>query len=482
MGDQKPMVQSRSRHRRVGLEVPWLARGTELVRENNVKSQRDVLVVSATSNMTTWVTSKVTGRSEHWTPERAARMAAALQEERSQRTKKIASRKKMKIENTSVRRKGRRRERKREDVRDKRQKTSTDTRHLLAKRTKAVRADGTVDEVLLRPELRRKGDAARQLLRQRERESPAWKTLDNKISDFYIPGGHWSVRLKGTSIAVYFEMMEEMLTSDYRAPPTWVRLHGPWMQAKKFIKEKMELDGKVFCTKDLQDHQEYITAAAKHRFDINESISAVTSCLSACNMAMKVNNINRTESFYDNMLREICRRQRTKMAKKSMGITLAEAKTFQAWDETCPHDEHQMGVFVQMGFERTLRWSDAMVMLESGIFWMGAEGAVIAIAKRKNAQTEVTYVAYPDTGTATCSVHRLRGMLERHGSKPPKFGWGREERFVFKEWTSARSRSHKGHRKTSLGEGHFRCGKQAYPKWKRVFQRGMRENAGKTTD
>ena len=354
-----------------------------------------------------------------------------------------------------------------------------------AKRDVKVRLESTdakplkLNETMLTASMRTQGNAARSLLRARERESPKWAKIVKRMSCFFIPGGHASTRAKGTSIQVYMDMFDEMLLGDFRAAPTWERYFGPWMEARVFIQSHMEKDGYSFCAKELEQHQEYVLAAAMDRYLRNPAISAVEVSFAAQHMALRMNGIKVSDNFYRKVLLDVCKRQRSKEVKKSAGLTLKQVKQFaKGYGRSKCLAERCVAVFVKIAFLRCLRWADAMVVMANAIYRMGKHGALICIPRRKNAQYTTEWFPLPDTGSKTCAVRQLRELMTDLGFVVPKQGWGKEKRFIFPEFTSKRGKSHPGKQEFTYYDGYFACGKRAYPKWNRLFRKGLGDNCG----
>ena len=338
-----------------------------------------------------------------------------------------------------------------------------------------------VDEIVLTGQMRTRAGAARQLVSSRERQSPAWNKIKKIIDDFKIPGGDDVYKCKGTTLAPWMDMFDDLMIGDFRAAPTWQRYHAPWLKARGFMMKHMKKRGHVWNVTTLAGHYEYVLASGMWVFKTNPSVSVVEIHFAAVHMALKVNGMVVPDSFYRSMLLDVCRRRRSKAAKKSAGLTLDEALQFNdKWGRSKCIVRRLVALFVCLAFQRCLRWSDCMVLTASAVYWMGNKGALICIPRRKNAQYTAEWFPLPDTGSESCVVRRLRALMLDLGFEVPRHGWGKEQRFIFPEFMSKHGATQEHQQTFMMGNSHFTCSKQAYPKWSRMFKKGLRQCCSKS--
>ena len=111
-----------------------------------------------------------------------------------------------------------------------------------------------------------------------------------------------------------------------RAPSTWRKLVGPWRRARAYIMNKVEADGRVFDRATLSKYTYYVAGAAVDAFKKNPAVSAVSSCLQACAMALRVSGITMEKHFLAQVMERVCKGKRHASARKVAAITWEEAK------------------------------------------------------------------------------------------------------------------------------------------------------------
>ena len=77
------------------------------------------------------------------------------------------------------------------------------------------------------------------------------------------------------------------------------------MRARAYIVSRMDIDLRIFCTKELGANQWYIIGAAVHAYNTRTAVAAVSLCIQACHMALRVSHVKIEKQIYKTVLTKV---------------------------------------------------------------------------------------------------------------------------------------------------------------------------------
>ena len=247
-----------------------------------------------------------------------------------------------------------------------------------------------------------------------------------------------------------------------RADTSWRSWGKTWIQARDFLRDAMETDGKKWHADTLRASPKYLVALAQWCYEENASATGVERMFGAVSMALRVNSITVPPLFYVSVIKGASRRLRGRPVVKRRGLAFDEAAMIageKGWGGAkAPLGDLMVAVAMALGFACLLRFSSLAVVVIGGIYWVppyteaGVEklgGCVIILPRGKTDQLgHSTQVAVAETGRPFSLVSQIRRLCGALGVPIPAGheGFVDSKSFLFRDMTLASKYSHKTRR------------------------------------
>ena len=338
-------------------------------------------------------------------------------------------------------------------------------------------------ELRVREEMRRIGNAASKSLLTAKAASELRRRTVEKVQSFFIDEGHADAA--PSVVDGLLRRARTELVPLHRADLTWAKYAPSWKRARAFIRAAVEADGRVFCAATLRSDQRYVTAAALWCFYTTTAATSVETMVGAIRMAMRVNSIPIADDFMTSVVRSVCRRQRALPVRKRVNITFDEvSKIAKKWGgDNAPTPHLMIAAAMVVGFTLLLRYSDLTVISIDGLFF-APEGIAVYIPCRKNRQAAGgSWLPLADTKRNHGAVAIVKRLLARLGIFVPDGFRGQlnVRAFLFRDIVPT-----SGHKFASVrhdrvvGEGRFPLGRKAYGHYLTRFREAIRCCCGYT--
>ena len=388
---------------------PSFGVGTELVRAADLASQLDVLVVESVNGDEARVVSRLTNRYEILKLTLAVKLAAKLWKQKQKHVKKL-----------------------------RREAPAAKAREALEKLGGDVSRGARVERLR---DLQTIGMESNTLLEDTEGQSAVEKAAAVTAATFFIPGTRpWA----SSSAAPELRQAEALLTKA-RRPGTWKKLGPAWKRAREYIQSRMETDGLTYCTEDLVTRQWFITGAAVHAYNTRTAIKAVSDCLQACHMALRVSGIVPIVQIYDTVIAKVATTTRSSALRKVAAISMEELRKIVVgatvngkwrlgWgDRSMPLVLRQCALQMELSTYKLLRFSCAAIINLFFVYWMGKSFAY-KLLRRKNDQAGTLQWQVVAWTEKDCLAQRFRDFVidTNPGLKIPEYGFAKSKKFVFR--------------------------------------------------
>ena len=285
-----------------------------------------------------------------------------------------------------------------------------------------------------------------------------------------------------------------------RADTSWKTWGETWLQARDFLRDAMECDGKPWTAQTLRQNPKYIVALAQWCFETNASATGVEKLMGSVSMALRVNSIRMPPLFYVQMIKSASKRTRGRPIRKRRGLAYDEAAKIVSTNGWCgPNStlaDRMIAVAMAIGFACLLRFVGLASIIIGGIYWVPAYwegvthhlgGCVIILAQSKTDQIgRSSQVAIADTGREDSLVQRIKDLCADLGVKIPDGyeGFVDSKRFLFRDMTVKGTSTHKSCRVYVVdmeGRRPMASGGKAYSHYKTRMRQAIQECCGYST-
>jgi hypothetical protein len=217
------------------------------------------------------------------------------------------------------------------------------------------------------------------------------------------------------------------------------------MRARDYIMSRMDIDARVFCAAELGKNQWYIIGAAVHAYNTRTAVAAVSQCVQACHMALRVSHIKVEDQIYESVLTKVAMLERSSALRKVAAMTLKELMNVvegtwvnDVWIEGWGHRSQplvlrQAALQMELSFYKLLRFSCGAILNLFFIYWMKKHIAYKLIRRKNDQAGSMGWQVIAWTGK-NCLAQRLRDFVidTNPGIVIPEHGFANVKKFVFR--------------------------------------------------